>query len=191
MFLKAGISSLILPTCSIRRTFVPELGQGSPWVSMTETNEFLSHDRKTKETTQLELGCGTWIFLPKLAQNDLDFTAQSREEFHIHHPIRKSFTLLLCCLSLCQWEIEWSDGGRWIYSAVQRAKNQVIIVTPSPESFQKSIYKQLSGAIKIFLFFFFFFSPPFSFTTEKSLTNNHFTLYSSSIKAITPGYVIN
>lgn len=35
------------------------------------------------------------------------------------------------------------------------------------------------------------FFPPFSFTTEKSLTNNHFTLYSSSIKAITPGYVIN
>lgn len=71
----------------------------------------------------------------------LDLMAQSREELNVHHPTRKSLTLLLCCLSLCQRGIEFSDGGRWICSAVQKAKIQVITVTASPESFQKSIYK--------------------------------------------------
>ena len=87
-----------------------------------------------------------------------------------------------------------SRRERWICSAVQRmykASNRVIIVTPILESFQKKPFtSSFFWAINIFLFFFFFFFF-FFFTMVKSLTNNHFTLYSSSIKAITSGYVIN
>lgn len=136
--------------------------RAGPWQSLGVNDRdqwalITSQENKGENTAPAEM----WDLDFPAQTKYLDLMAQSREEVNIHHPIRKSFPLLLCCLSLCQWGIELSDGGRWICSAVQRAKNQVITVTLSPESFQKSIYKQLSGVVKIFLFLSFFFFPIF------------------------------
>lgn len=157
MFLKAGISSLILPTCSIRRTFVPELGQGSPWVSMTETSEFLSHDRKTKETTQLELGCGTWIFLPKLPgfygteQGRVPHTSSHQEKLH-------SAPLLLVPVSVRDWMKWWRKVDLLCSAKSQKSGNN--------SNSQSWIFseKHLQAAFwsnKDFSLFLLLFFPPF------------------------------
>lgn len=148
------------------------------------TNELLSYYSNTKEKMKLKLRYKSQ-YCPN---NYLDLMMQSVEQLYIHHPI---CSLLPVPISVRRLNL--SHGERWICSAVQRmhkAPNQVIIVTPIPETFQKKPFtSSFFWAINIFCFFFHLFI--YFFTTVKSLTNNHFTPYSSSIKAITSDYVIN
>lgn len=156
---------------------------------MTDTNELLSYYSNAKAKKELQLRCKFQSCPNKppwfndAEHGRITYTSSHQDELHLP-------PLLLIPVS--GRRLNLSHGERWICSAVQRickAPNLEIIAIPISVSFLKKRHLQVAflGTVKIFLFFFFFFY----FTIVKSLTNNHFTLYSSSIEAITPGYVIN
>lgn len=98
---RTGISSLLLP---IRRTFVSELGTGSPWVSVTETNALITAKQRRKCCSSLDVGFR--FSCPDKApgfngteQGRVPHTSPHQEKLH-------SAPLLLVPVSVRDW-IKW------------------------------------------------------------------------------------